>query len=327
VKVIRIVRDHRINFMKAPNLLENAPLIMLSRRIIDLRRTKQTIAALHRWPILGNELTCVVYKAGKTLLAFRTADDNLSAVPSISENGKSSLLIHNAASSIVIAVPAIRKVINTLAKCECITADCTESLSSDGCTFSYVDDYGNATSFKQYHDGVHTGTDESGSDRLVRRASINNGPLPHRLVAVHLLVSDLQRSVQFYHHVLGLELIKLTANSAVLNVSTLTLTLTVEPVCGLVAALDRSQRLSGDRLTFAVADIQRTIQTLIARGITPSASIGESLIGRRVLISDPDGRLLTLWERREHIQNSEYYRLGRQLVVHSARMTAQLGVS
>jgi len=314
--------------MKARNLLVNAPLIMLSRRVADLGRFKKTMAA-HRWPILGNERTCVVYKAGKVLLAFYAADGDLSPGSFVGGDGKSSFLIHNAASSIVIAVPDIRKVIDNLAKCECITADCAESLSSGGSTFSYVDDYGNSTIFWQNNQGTRARKVDPGTgDRRPIRGAARNNDQTHRLSGVHLLVADLQRSVQFYHHVLGLKLIESNRDSAMLNISTLTLTLTVEPVCGLVASLNRSQRLSGDRITFAVTDIERVVQSLLTQGITSSASIEEPLIGRRDLISDPDGRLITLWEQRDHIRSPKYYtQLGRQLVAQSEERAAELDMS
>lgn len=124
----------------------------------------------------------------------------------------------------------------------------------------------------------------SGSAQVLRRISKNI-----------VLVSDLERSIEFYQDRLGLTLIASTSEWAEF--------LTGETRLALQAGGDpeapRAERAAGKlSLSFEVDDLVDAYETLVARGVRFSQPPAEQEFGMLAVLLDPDGLEILLFEVR-----------------------------
>jgi catechol 2,3-dioxygenase-like lactoylglutathione lyase family enzyme len=116
---------------------------------------------------------------------------------------------------------------------------------------------------------------------------------PRRPALLTLRVAELERSLAFYHGVLGIPLKLRAGRSAELQAETIVLAL-VEDTTVTTAQVPRSQALGWE-----VRDLDAARRVLAASGIACEdvglpAGADEALFGRRARFRDPDGHVLEL---------------------------------
>ena len=117
-----------------------------------------------------------------------------------------------------------------------------------------------------------------------------NPNMPSKVSAVVLGVTDLAKSIDFYHGVLGLELSSRSAEIATLSASTLVLVLSV-PFGKTIKPAAASMEL-----VFPVESVSASHALLTDRGCSFSREPSEMRPGSwGATFSDPDGHFLTIF--------------------------------
>lgn len=120
--------------------------------------------------------------------------------------------------------------------------------------------------------------------RLLKRISMNI-----------VLVSDLERSIEFYREKLGLPLITRTSEWAEFDTGDTHLALQT----GGSADVPRPTSAAGKlTLSFEVDDIVDAYEALVARGVAFTRPPAEQDFGMLAVMRDPDGLEILLFERR-----------------------------
>jgi predicted enzyme related to lactoylglutathione lyase len=134
--------------------------------------------------------------------------------------------------------------------------------------------------------------------------------LRHDVIGYTLMVSDIRESEHFYGRVLGLE----TEGDHVFSCGTITIRLRHETAIGLLASLNRMQRLMGDWVVFHVTDIETMAARLESRGVRFPCGIEDSRSGRIAYFNDPNGHSLNLWEPPDEPADINYFPVLTRLV-------------
>jgi catechol 2,3-dioxygenase-like lactoylglutathione lyase family enzyme len=120
-------------------------------------------------------------------------------------------------------------------------------------------------------------------------------PLIRRISMNIVLVSDLERSVEFYRDKLGLRLITRTSEWAEFEAGETHLALQV----GGDPQAPRSNSAAGKlTISFEVDDVVEAHERLAARGVPFTQQPAEQDFGFLAVLSDPDGLEILLFERR-----------------------------
>ena len=117
----------------------------------------------------------------------------------------------------------------------------------------------------------------------------NVGQSALRLSYVWLYVKDTQRSIRFYHDVLGLSTIETFPDGALLNGGGVLLGIHKEEG-------DRKSKPGGTVMNLTAKDIKAAHGELQKRGIKFLTEIQKDSFGQVVSFRDPDGYLLELWQ-------------------------------
>lgn len=105
---------------------------------------------------------------------------------------------------------------------------------------------------------------------------------------VYYHVTDMERAIRFYRDVLGLPMVS-RDYVARFNLTGVLFELVPNPEGGVLSGTGNA------RLSFGVADIRETTQTLQARGVA-TTPVKEEEGGLLSLFHDPDGNELCLWQ-------------------------------
>lgn len=280
--------------------LKNSPVVMVWRRISDLERTRDFAANVLGWPRLGEGDHAHIYDAGGVFVGYWVQDEHNGS------NGSSSAAHRrpayyapapNPASEFVLAPAAFGRQVKMFKEMNDSVAPAVKD--EDGEFLSFVDDDGNYTAY--YRPQLEALTAKVGAKLTGLLDDGGNGvkgrgraKVRNRFVGCNLLASDLRASQKFYKDVLGLRVLQSRKGEVKFDAGTLILSLRPEPVLGLLRSLRRGQRLSGDRLTFYVADIEAAAEGLRRRGVEFPKGVEDSPYGRQAVFYDPDGRALAL---------------------------------
>jgi len=130
---------------------------------------------------------------------------------------------------------------------------------------------------------------DNGFKELLGRKSVNIKKVGNVILAV----KDIDKSIQFYHEIIGLP-IKHQRRSWV-DLGTSGALLSLHPA-SLTAQHVGSSMENGITIGFLVGDVQSAVDELRAKGVTIHRDIVEKDAGKNAVILDPDDYLISLFE-------------------------------
>ena len=130
---------------------------------------------------------------------------------------------------------------------------------------------------------------DNGFKELLGRKSVNIKKVGNVILAV----KDIDKSIQFYHEIIGLP-IKHQRRSWV-DLGTSGALLSLHPA-SLTAQHVGSSMENGITIGFLVGDVQSAVNELRAKGVTIHRDIVEKDAGKNAVILDPDDYLISLFE-------------------------------
>ena len=110
---------------------------------------------------------------------------------------------------------------------------------------------------------------------------------------VILAVADIDKSLQFYHEIIGLPI--RTQRRSWVDLGTSGALLSLHPA-SLTAQHIGSSIENGITIGFLVGDVKSAIEELKSKGVTIYRDIVEKDAGKNAVILDPDGYLISLFE-------------------------------
>lgn len=110
---------------------------------------------------------------------------------------------------------------------------------------------------------------------------------------VILAVKDVDKSLQFYHEIIGLPI--KSQRQSWIDLGTSGALLSLHPASSATQHDDNSFE-NGITIGFLVGDVQSAVDELRAKGVTIHRDIVEKDAGKNAVISDPDGYLISLFE-------------------------------
>jgi lactoylglutathione lyase len=110
---------------------------------------------------------------------------------------------------------------------------------------------------------------------------------------VILAVADIDKSLQFYHEIIGLPI--RTQRRSWVDLGTSGALLSLHPA-SLTAQHIGSSIENGITIGFLVGDVKSAVEELKSKGITIYRDIVEKDAGKNAVILDPDGYLISLFE-------------------------------
>ncbi|NIP61901.1 MAG: methylmalonyl-CoA epimerase [Nitrosopumilaceae archaeon] len=110
---------------------------------------------------------------------------------------------------------------------------------------------------------------------------------------VILAVKDLDKSLEFYHDVIGLPIKK--QRRSWIDLGTTGALISLHPA-SLTAGPVGSSFESGVVIGFLVGDVKSAIDELKSKGISIYRDIQEREAGKNAIVTDPDGYLISLFE-------------------------------
>lgn len=296
--------------------LQNSKLVMIWRAVSELPKTSAKIAQATGWPKIGENSYAAMFDAGNLMVGYwvqqglfdtltKPSTTSLALKPrGASACGQASfsrmMLVSNPASEFVIRSAFPVNFITTAAgvggPAEA-TAARVEDLKAMG---SIVDDDGNYMAVEPVEAGA----------KLAAEAA----PAAAPFVSYNRMVSNLDKSREFYGKVLGLTGVKSKAGQANFHVGHVTISLRKESAVGLVRSLHGSGRLNGDWALFAVDDIEKSAKELEKGGVRFPMGIEDSGHGRGAYFTDPDGHVLNLWQPPAKPDDIDYFPVLKRLL-------------
>ena len=110
---------------------------------------------------------------------------------------------------------------------------------------------------------------------------------------VILAVKDIDKSLQFYHEIIGLPI--RTQRRSWVDLGTSGALLSLHPA-SLTAQHIGSSIENGITIGFLVGDVKSAVEELKSKGVTIHRDIVEKDAGKNAIILDPDGYLISLFE-------------------------------
>jgi len=273
--------------------LQNAPIVMVWREVSDLAHADAIASKTLSWAEIGRNSYAVMYDAGNAIAAYwaRPQFQQAVAVSGCSDSNAEASVAHNPASEFLVLTQDFNRAASLVGAA---SRRRTISVSGRGDTVSLVDSDGNYAAYLSPSHPIVSARDSKSLFRAVaEKASSKQNPY----VAHKFLVSDLDRSVDYYRSVLGLELIERADDHAAFDCGAVSLVLQQEPASGLVRSLQRAGRLASDGLIFYADDAEKTGQQLTRAGVEFPRGIQQSLHGPGGEFFDPDGHKLGIWSR------------------------------
>lgn len=299
---------------KAPKFsgLQGAPLVMVWRRVSDLRRTNRLAKSAIEWPRVGGNEYADVYDAGGVLVGYWVQDEQaIAAGGSCSNlNFVNFQLAVNPATEFLLAPAQMEESVERLNRVAKFSAG--PVTTPTGSTLSFVDEDGNYTSFTRPAGEALKGRAGARLKALTARgggagAESAEPDISNRFLGYSLTVSNLKESQKFYKDVLGLKQLKSGRSEATFDVGTAILTLKQETTLGLLRSLNRSGRLLGDWFMFHVRDVRTAVREFKRRGVKFPKGIEESPHGLGAYFNDPDGHSLSLWQPPNEPAQIDYF--------------------
>ena len=275
--------------------LRNAPLVMVWREVSDLSHAESIASRTLAWPVIGKNSYAIMYDAGNVIAAYWARPQfkqvALAASAGCSDSSSTDLTVaHNPASEFLVLADDFARAANLVGA---TARRRNVAVSGRGDTMSLVDGDGN---YAAYLSPLHPIAEARNSNSLFRsvaeRSSNGNAFIAHKF-----MVEDLDRSIQYYRSVLGLELTKRSDNEAIFNCGKVDLVLQQEPATGLVRSLERAGRLSSDGVIFYAEDVERVYQGMVKAGVNFTNGLQATAHGPGAEFFDPDGHKLGIWSR------------------------------
>jgi predicted enzyme related to lactoylglutathione lyase len=317
-------------------VLQDSPIVMLWRRVTDLKETRRFVDTNLRMPLIGQDQISVIYDAGIVMVGYAIQDDAVQKVAAGSacsiESPLAVPLQNNPASAMVMAPldfdNSVRIVFAGRGKTPLFRTEIGETLS-------FMDDDGNYSAFYHPYTFAYKGKAGEKLAALMRNrtkpaivpASLDNKRvqhpnIPNPVVSFELMVSDLAKSRKFYADVLGLEPLSTGSHEAKFDSGSLILTLKSEPSNMLVRFLKRTGRLRADWIVFHVNDIKAKTRALKERGVHFPHGIETSEVGHVAYFNDPDGYSFNLWQPSGKPKGIDLYPVLRRILKETAKSPA-----
>jgi predicted enzyme related to lactoylglutathione lyase len=316
-------------------VLQNSPIVLLWRRVTDLRETRKFVDTNLRMPLIGQDQISAIYDAGVVMVGYAIQDSAVERAATNACSVESPLAVplqNNPASAMVMAPLDFDNSVRIVFAGRGTTPLFRTEL---GETLSFMDDDGNYSAF--YHPYTFAFKGKAGEKlaALMRSrtapaivpASLDNKRvqhpnIPNPVISFELMVSDLAKSKKFYADVLGLEPLSDGPNEAKFDSGSLILTLKSEPSNMLVRFLKRTGRLRADWIVFHVNDIKAKTRALKERGVHFPHGIETSEVGHVAYFTDPDGYSFNLWQPSGKPKGIDLYPVLRRILKETARTSA-----
>jgi lactoylglutathione lyase len=275
-------------------------LVMLWRRVDDLPAARAETGDMIHLPVIGDDAYSTMYDAGGVMLGVwqqdRLIGDAQAALTSVGRGCSDLNLtlfesVSNPASALMLVPRRMDDAVGDMQRALHTRVRPVEGVA--GRTFSFFDVGGNLSTLLEPSDALMRGRVGGRLRELIDefQPRIDMPAVSHRL-----LVSDVERSRQFYGDVLGLTQLNHGDRGASFDAGKIVLSLELEQVSGQVRRLSKSKQLQGDWLTFYVSSIEDTFGRLSDRGVAFPVGIEKSGIGQTAYFNDPDGYSLNIWQ-------------------------------
>lgn len=321
-------------------VLQDSPVVMLWRRVTDLKDARKFIDTNLRLPLVGQDQISAIYDAGAVMVGYAVQDD-APQTAATSSSGSTTCSIesplavplqNNPASALVMAPLDFDNSVRVVFAGRGATPLYRTEI---GETLSFIDNDGNYSAFHHpYTFGLKGKAGEKLTALLKARteptilpASFENkrpasASIPNPVIGFDIMVTDMAKSKKFYAEVLGLEPLSNGPNEAKFDTGSIILTLKSEPSNMLVKFLKRTGRLRADWIVFHVADIKAKTQRLKERGVHFPHGIETSEIGHVAFFSDPDGYSFNLWQPSGKPKGIDFYPTLKRILRETAKTTA-----
>ena len=319
-----------------PGVLDNSPIVMLWRRVTELKEVKDFVSTNLRMPLIGQDQISAIYDGGVVLVGYAVQDD----VATTTASGSTTCSIESPMAVPLQANPASAMIMAPL--------DFTSSVrivfagrgatplyrSELGETLSFIDDDGNYSSFYRPYTFAFEGKAGEKLAALLKNRErhtiipaslerdVKRQDIPNPVIGFDLMVSDLAKSRKFYADVLGLTPLSSGPNEAKLDSGSIILSLKSEPSNMLVKFLKRTGRLRADWIVFHVNDIKAKMHALKERGVHFPHGIETSPIGQVAYFNDPDGYSFNLWQPSGKPHGIDFYPALKRILKETTRSAA-----
>lgn len=116
------------------------------------------------------------------------------------------------------------------------------------------------------------------------------------MASVRYIVSDIDKSIAFYRDRLGFAVDMQASGFAALSLQDLRLFLNVPGAGSAGKAGGHPQPGGWSRFQIATENLDALVQTLLAQGATFRGEVAEGAGGRQILLEDPSGNVVELFE-------------------------------
>lgn len=307
-----------------PGVLDNSPVVMLWRRVTDLKEAKNFVSTNLRMPLVGQDQISAIYDGGVVMVGYAVQDNAAATEVACSVESPTTVPLQaNPASAMLMAPMDFTSSVRIVFSGRGATPLYRNEL---GETLSFIDDDGNYSAFYHPYSFAFEGKAgeklsallKSRERHMVIPASLESNAkrrdIPNPIIGFDLMVSDVAKSRKFYADVLGLTPLSGGPNEAKIDTGSIILTLKSEPSNMLVKFLKRTGRLRADWIVFHVDDIKAKTQALKERGVHFPHGIETSPIGQVAYFNDPDGYSFNLWQPSGKAKGIDFYPVLRRIL-------------
>ncbi|HSK70546.1 MAG TPA: VOC family protein [Pyrinomonadaceae bacterium] len=308
-----------------PISLKNTSVVVVWRRVDDLKKTKSFVKQVFPWSKIGEDLMAVMYDAGNLMVGYgirldpslekEVIGDAKAVVPkdAAARGGKLPLRVLADDACSGLALSRYDLVSNPASRFQVMTANFDNSVkqfntsfkmtaapvtTTDARSLTFLDDSGNFYSFVKPTVSAWQGKAKEKLGVMMKTSNelAKKDPKSSAVLSIDLVVSNLANSNEFYSKTLGLSVLSKTKDSIRFDLGTIILTLRQETSIGLVKRLAQTGRFSNDWIVFHAKDIRATTEGLAMKGVKFPAGIEESGIGDVAYFFDPDGHAFAIWQ-------------------------------